>query len=100
MDKFKVKVTPRAFKDLDEIFYFIAMEKMAPENAQGQTDRIWDALKKLDTQPASHQDRQTGRYAGKGYKQLLIDNYIVIFKIDEKQKLVIVVTIQYQGRNL
>lgn len=100
MDKYKVKITPRAFRDLDEIFSYIAMEKLVPENAQGQTDRIWDELKMLDTMPQSHQDRQTGRYAGKGYKQLLIDNYIAIFKIDEKRKIVIVVTIQYQGRNL
>lgn len=100
MDKYKVKVTPRAFRDLDEIFDYIASEKLAPENAQGQTGRIWDALKMLATMPHSHQDRQTGRYVGKGYKQLLIDNYIAIFKIDEQQKIVTVLTIQYQGRNL
>ena len=41
-----------------------------------------------------------GRYAGKGYKQLLIDNYIAIFKIDEATKTVYVVTVQYQGRDL
>ena len=37
---------------------------------------------------------------GKGYRQLLIDNYIAIFRIDEPCKTVYVVTIQYQGRNL
>lgn len=41
-----------------------------------------------------------GRYAGKDYRQLLIDNYIAIFRIDEPHKTVYVVTIQYQGRNL
>ena len=41
-----------------------------------------------------------GRYAGKGYRQLLIDNYMAIFRIEEKKKTVHVVTIQYQGRNL
>lgn len=41
-----------------------------------------------------------GRYAGKGYRQLLIDDYIVIFRINEADKTVYVVTIQYQGRNI
>ena len=41
-----------------------------------------------------------GRYAGKGYKQLVIDNYIAIYKIDENKKRVYVVTIQYQGRDV
>ena len=47
-----------------------------------------------------HQERLVGRYAGKGYKQLIIDNYIAIYKIDERSKKVFVVTVQYQGRNI
>ena len=100
MDKYEVMLYPRAYRDIDEIYAYIALEKLAPENAQGQTDRIWDAIESLETFPQSHQDRMVGRYAGKGYKQLLIDNYIAIFKIDEATKTVYVVTIQYQGRDL
>ena len=44
--------------------------------------------------------KSEGRYAGKDYRRLLIDNYIAIFRIDEPHKTVYVVTIQYQGRNL
>lgn len=90
----------RAYRDLDSIYRYIAYEKLAPENAKGQVDRINAAVLGLDTLPGSHQDRLVGRYAGKGYKQLLVDNYIVIFRIDESEKVVWVVTIQYQGRNL
>lgn len=43
----------------------------------------------------SHQERTEGRYAAKGYRQLLIDNYIAIFRIDEPYKTIYVVTIQY-----
>lgn len=99
MDKYEVKLYPRAYRDIEEIYAYIALEKLAPENAKGQTDRIWNALKTLEKFPASHQDRLEGRYAGKGYKQLLIDNYIAIFKIDEPKKTVYVVTVQYHGRN-
>lgn len=100
MDKYTVKLNPRAFRDIDDIFAYIALEKLSPENAKGQTDRIWKALKKLETFPQSHQERTEGRYAGKGYRQLLIDNYIAIFRIAEQAKAVHVVTVQYQGRNL
>ncbi|WP_373249125.1 type II toxin-antitoxin system RelE/ParE family toxin [Mediterraneibacter gnavus] len=100
MDKYKIKLNPRAFRDIEDIFAYIALEKLSPENAQGQTDRIWKALKKLETFPNAHQQRSEGRYAGKGYRQLLIDNYIAIFRIDEPTKTVHVVTVQYQGRNL
>lgn len=64
-DKYKVKINPRAIRELDGIYQYIANEKLAPENAKGQ-----------------------------------VDNYIVIFRMDEINKVVYVVTIQYQGRNL
>ena len=100
MDRYKVKLNSRAFRDIDDIFFYIALEKLSPENAKSQTDRIWKALKKLEIFPQSHQERKEGRYAGKGYRQLLIDNYIAIFRIDEINKTVYVVTVQYQGRNI
>lgn len=100
MDKYKVKINPRAIQELDRIYEYIVSEKLAPENAKGQVDRIKKAVLNLDIFPQSHQERNEGRYAGKGYRQLLIDNYIAIFRIDERNKTVYVVTIQYQGRNL
>lgn len=100
LDKYKVKITPKAIHELDDIYEYIANEKLAPENAKGQVDRIKKAVLSLDTFPQSHQERNEGRYAGKGYRQLLIDNYIVIFRIEETSKTVYLITIQYQGRNL
>ena len=100
MDKYKVKINPRAIRELEQIYEYIANEKLAPENAKGQVDRIKKSILSLSTFPQSHQERSEGRYAGNGYRQLLIDNYIAIFRIDEPRKTVYVVTIQYQKRNL
>ncbi len=100
MDKYKVMINPRAIRELDNIYEYIANEKLALENAKGQVDRIKKAVLSLDTFPQSHQEQNEGRYAGKSYRQLMIDNYIAIFRINEPHKTVYVVTIQYQGRNL
>ena len=100
MDKYKVKINPRAIRELDSIYEYIATEKLSPGNAKGQVDRIKQAILNLNTFPQSHQLRNEGRYAGSNYRQLLIDNYLAIFRIDETHKTVYVVTIQYQGRNL
>ncbi len=100
MDEYVVKLYPRAFRDIDDIYAYIAIEKQSPENARALTDRIKDKILSLSQLPQSHQDRLEGRYADKGYKQLLIDHYLAIFKIDEANKTVYVITVQYQGRNL
>ena len=91
---------PKAFRDIEDIYTYIALEKLSPENAKGQTDRIWNALRTLEQMPEAHQDRLVGRYAGRGYKQLIVDNYIAIYKIDKIARKVLVVTVQYQGRNI
>ncbi len=44
MDKYKVKINPRAIRELDNIYEYIANEKLAPENAKGQVDRIKKAI--------------------------------------------------------
>ena len=100
MVKYHIKLYPRAYRDMEEIYRYIAIEKQVPENAKGQTDRIWQVIKNLEIFPDSHQDRLEGKYAGKGYKQLLVDNYMAIYKIDETEKTVYVITVQYQGRNM
>lgn len=100
MVKYHIKLYPRAYHDMEEIYRYIAIEKQVPENAKAQTDRIWKAIKNLEIFPDSHQDRLEGKYAGKGYKQLLIDNYIAIYKINETEKTVYIITVQYQGRNM
>lgn len=99
MDKYKVKLNPKAYRDLNEIFDYISQNLQSPENAKRQTNRLWKALKSLDTFPQSHQKRITGTYAEKSYHQLLTDNYITIFKIEESQKIVKIITIQYEKRN-
>ena len=100
MVKYHIKLYPRAYRDMEEIYRYIAIEKQVPENAKAQTDRIWRAIKKPEIFPGSHQDILEGKYAGKGYKQLLVDNYMAIYKIDETEKTVYVITVQYQGRNM
>lgn len=70
LDKYKVKINPKAIRELDHIYEYIANEKLAPENAKGQIERIKKSILSLDTFPQSHQERSEGRYAGKGYLEL------------------------------
>ena len=98
MDKYEVMLYPRAYRDIHDIYAYIALERLSPETAKEQTDRIWQAIKKLELFPKSHQDRLVGRYAGKEYKQLIIDNYIAIFKVDENKKKVFVLNSAISGK--
>lgn len=54
MDKYKVKVNPRAIRELDQIYQYIANEKLAPENAKGQVDRIKKSIKQAPNDTINH----------------------------------------------
>ena len=53
----------------------------------------------LDQMPYRCPVRQTGAYANRGYRQLLVGNYTVIYRVDEAKKQVIVVTVRYSPSN-
>ena len=57
MDRYNVMLYPRAYRDMDDIYAYIALEKSSPENAKAQTDRIWEEIKALEQFPEAHQDR-------------------------------------------
>lgn len=98
--KYKVFLFPRAYREIEWIYAYISHEILETKLAKKQIDRIWEKIESLSTFPHAHQDRPVGRYSDKGYKRLLIDNYIAVFRINEDKKEVYVVTVQYAGRNL
>ena len=100
MDRYEVLLSPQASRDLDGIHLYIGRVIQEPEIAKKQADRLWDGILALSHYPYAHQERLIGQFACKGYRQLLIDRFIVLFRIDEEKKKVLVVTVQFQGRNI
>ena len=51
MDKYKIHIYPKAIRELDSIYDYIANEKRALENSRDQANRIKTAILKLATFP-------------------------------------------------
>ena len=99
MDKYSVKLMSRAQRDLDGIYAYIAQTLMEPGTALALVERIEKEILSLDQMPYRYSVRQTGAYANRGYRQLLVGNYTVIYRVDEAKKQVIVVTVRYSPSN-
>lgn len=76
---------PRALRDLDGIYGYIAKELSEPTVAERQINRLEQGILSLDTLPARYSIRRVGTYANKGYRQLHIDHYTIIFRINEAE---------------
>lgn len=95
MDKYSVKLMSRALRDLDGIYSYIAKTLLEQGTALELVETIEGEILTLESMPYRCPERQHGTYANKGYRQLFIKNYTVIFRVDEKSKTVLVVTVRY-----
>lgn len=96
-DAYRVKLMGRALRDLDGIYKYIAETLLEPGTAIKLVDEIESEILPLEHFPNRCPSRRTGAYANKGYRQLFVKNYTVIFRVDEAEKTVIVVTVRYSA---
>ncbi|MBR1761238.1 MAG: type II toxin-antitoxin system RelE/ParE family toxin [Schwartzia sp.] len=98
MDKYTVKILPAAFEQMDKIYAYIAQNLCAKDAAQNLLDKLDGAIRSLKMLPERGAVRKVGKYANKGYRQLLVDNFIIVYRMDTKGKRVIIVAVQYSRR--
>ena len=97
MDNYSVKLMSRALRDLDKIYDYISHTLVEPGTALKLVERIENAIFSLETMPYRCPERRRGAYAYRGYRQRLVENYTVIYRIQESEKQVIVVTVRYSS---
>ncbi|GAB1476375.1 type II toxin-antitoxin system RelE/ParE family toxin [Bacillota bacterium] len=94
-NKYSVKLLPRAYRDLDGIYEYIAETLMEPGIAAKLIDSLEAAIFSLESMPQRGALRKTGAYANKGYRQLFVGNFTVVYRVAEAKKRVLVVTVRY-----
>ena len=99
MDRYTIKLLPKAYRDLDEIYEYISSTLLVSETAINTIEAIEDAIFSLEEPPYRGSERKTGVYAYQGYRQLFVKNFTIIYRIDEAKKYVVIVTIKYSMNN-
>jgi len=86
MELYNVLVLPIAREDIAEIYYYIALDN--PDAALLVTDSIMDKIDNLGQFPNNYPLVSDGALAQKGYRMLVIENYIAFFKVFDADVLV------------
>lgn len=95
MDKYEIKLLPKAYRDIDQIYEYISAELQSREAALYLVASFEEAVLSLEKLPRRGAERKIGVYANRGYRQLFVKNFTIVYRIDEKVKHVIVVTVKY-----
>lgn len=99
MERYNVRLTKRAARDLESIYSYIADELLEPQAAERLLNRIESAILSLGTMPERCARRRVGKYEEAGYRQILVGNFMAVFRIDEQKRIVYVLIVQYARRN-
>lgn len=97
---YSVYLTPRAQADLREIFWYIATELGARQNAEGQLKRIEKAIASLAQMPERFPIYDTPKWRERNLRRMSIDNYLVFYIPNHDKQAVTVLRVLYGGRNI
>jgi len=87
--------TNRATDDFDKIIFYISSKLSAPKAASDLIDNIYASIDLLEENPYIYEVCRDGKLKNEGYRRAVINNYVMIYKIYEEQKSVIIHGIFY-----
>lgn len=93
--KYTVKLYPRAYRDLDEICSYIALNLTEPETANKMISALEEAVYSLEQFPERGSIRRTGAFANQDYRQIFVKNYTIIYRVHKEKQEVHIVTVRY-----
>lgn len=100
MSQWKVKLTPEFQQEVRDIYSYIANTLLVPETARKQIDRILLAVESLNEMPQRNPLYERDPWKSRGLRKLIVDNFVVFYLTNEKQKDVAVLHVFYGGRNI
>ena len=81
MEQYRVEITKEALQDMEDIYNYIALELLSPENAMGQYNRIADEILTLDTFPQRYRIMDSEPEKQMELRRMIVDNYSVFYTI-------------------
>ena len=95
MVKYTIRMLQRAVDDIDNIYNHIADDFKEVGTAEKMADTLEEAILSLGEMPYRGSIRRTGAFANRGYRQVFVKNFTIVYRIDETRNMVVIVTVRY-----
>lgn len=92
---YTIKVAPKAFDDLDEIYSYISHELDNEGAADNLLEKLETSIMRLKEFPFSGSFVRDETLKDKGYRKLIVDNYIAFYLVKEEKKQILVMRVLY-----
>ncbi len=91
-----IKYSPKAENALKNVFDYIRVDLQSPEIATKQTNRIIDAVTKLNTMPHRYPIALQEPLTSDEIHVMPVDNFLVLYKIDDMAKTIYIINVIYK----
>jgi toxin ParE1/3/4 len=99
INEYKIKFTPVAEEDLDQIYEYIVNKLFAQKAANDLMEKIETGIMRLKEFPFSCSHVLDEALKTRGYRRFTVDNYIVFYLVNETEKQVIIMRILFGARD-
>lgn len=96
---YKLIIAKEAHEDISDIVGYIIHELKNRQAATGFIDDLEASYRKVIQNPQIYSLCNDKRLAFLGYRKIIIKNYLILYRIDEKDNVIYIVRVVYGGRN-
>ena len=97
---YEVIITKQADADLRGIYEYITFELLSPDNAAGPLERLEKRIMALEEFPEKFRPYEKEPWYSRGVRVMPVDNYLVFYILDKREKVVEILRVMYTGRNI
>ncbi len=96
---YSLRFTQKASEDLEQIYIYISDKLFADIAAERLLDKIENNIMRLRNFPYSCSYVLDELLKNKGYRKLIVDNYLVFYLVNDTEKQVVIMRILYGAQN-
>lgn len=99
MLNFSLEITEAAREDIRKIHLYVAGKLRNPKAASKLADKIISSVESLAVSPKRHRVRRKNS-RGQEFRYMPVDNFVIIYTVNEQSKIVSVLNVIYGKRNI
>lgn len=96
---FKLTITEAANQDMDKILSYILNNLCNPKAAIDLANDIEAKYDEVCLHPYMFEESRDKILKSKGYRRIPVQNYVILYKVDKKNKVIYITRIFYCGQN-
>ncbi len=97
---YRIEYLPSALRDLTDIACYIGVKLQNPDAADRLAEKIVAAVDELSDMPYRYEVYIPVKPLKYEYRKMIVDNYLIFYRVDENKHTVIIFRVIYGGRQI